>query len=123
MTFRRRLGISSIGTCCTPQELTTDINILRFREFVTSFTVLARQILGCGRLLEGRIDELTDAMRALLETIPEALHFNEAWKDEGNASSQDIWSLRVMAAGALKFYILCLWFSHTEAELLMNSFF
>ncbi|USP76229.1 mitochondrial protein cyt-4 [Curvularia clavata] len=98
MMFGRPLGISSIGTCCLPQELTTDMNILRFREFMVRFTVLARQILGCGRLMDARIDEFTDAMRALLDTVPETLQFDEARKGEGNAASQELWSLRVMAA-------------------------
>lgn len=103
MAFGRPLGISSIGICCPPQELTTDMNILRLRESMVRFTVLARQILSCGRLVDARIDEFTDATRALLDTVLETLQFDVAWKSEGSTSSQDLWSLRVVAAGTLTF--------------------
>jgi hypothetical protein len=40
---------------------------------------LARQIMSCDRLTSARIDELTDALRRLLDTVPETLQFNDTW--------------------------------------------
>ncbi|KAL6161681.1 hypothetical protein ACJBU6_00786 [Exserohilum turcicum] len=103
MTFGRPLGISSIGTCCWPQELTTDPIVRRFGEFMAQFTVLARQILSSDRLINLRIDELTDALRRLLDTIPEILQFNAAWNRPENTSSHELWPLMNMAAGQQAF--------------------
>src|SRR3954470_17602520 len=50
MTLGRPLGISGIGDCPPPHELTTNPLIFRFGEFVNQFTVLARQILSSDRL-------------------------------------------------------------------------
>ncbi|KAF2469104.1 uncharacterized protein BDR25DRAFT_289297 [Lindgomyces ingoldianus] len=79
MTLGRPLGISGIGDCPPPHELTTDPTILRFGEFVHRFTILARQILSSDRLTNTKIDEFTDRLRALLDTMPENLQFNESW--------------------------------------------
>jgi hypothetical protein len=79
MTLGRPLGISGIGDNPWPIELTTDPVLLRFGEFVNHFTVLARHIMSSGRLTSSRIDELTDALRKLLDTIPETLQFDDRW--------------------------------------------
>lgn len=120
MTFGRPLGISSIGTCCWPQELTTDPIVRRFGEFMAQFTVLARQILSSDRLINLRIDELTDALRRLLDTIPEILQFNAAWNRPENTSSHELWPLMNMAAGTFTdfFLLIC---SRCEGILIRNS--
>jgi hypothetical protein len=79
MTLGRPLGISGIGDNPWPIGLTTDPVSLRFGDFVDHFTVLARQIMSSERLTTARIDEFTDTLRRLLETIPETLQFNETW--------------------------------------------
>ncbi|KAG9194321.1 hypothetical protein G6011_04356 [Alternaria panax] len=79
MTLGRPLGISGIGDNPWPIELTTDPVLLRLGEFVNHFTVLARQIMTCDRLTGARIDELTDTMRKLLDTVPETLQFQATW--------------------------------------------
>ncbi|CAN9191727.1 unnamed protein product [Alternaria alternata] len=79
MTLGRPLGITGIGDNPWPVGLTTDPVLLRFGEFVNHFTVLARQIMSCDRLTSARIDELTDAIRRLLDTVPETLQFNDTW--------------------------------------------
>ncbi|KAJ5030435.1 hypothetical protein PSV08DRAFT_347476 [Bipolaris maydis] len=97
MTFGRPLGISSIGTCCWPQVLTTDPNVLRLGDFIIQFTVLARQILRSDRLTDPQIDEFTKALCRLLDTMPETLQFDPAWTDTESPPSQDLWSLRTIA--------------------------
>ncbi|RYO18735.1 hypothetical protein AA0111_g10629 [Alternaria arborescens] len=79
MTLGRPLGITGIGDNPWPVELTTDPVLLRFGEFVNHFTVLARQIMSCDRLTSVRINELTDALQRLLDTVPETLQFNDTW--------------------------------------------
>jgi hypothetical protein len=97
MTLGRPLGISGIGDCPWPHELTTDPTILRFGEFVNHFTVLARHILSSDRSTNAKLDDFTDALRALLDTMPETLQFDESWiRDETDIPD---WPLRVMAAG------------------------
>ncbi|KAF2644491.1 hypothetical protein P280DRAFT_172683 [Massarina eburnea CBS 473.64] len=96
MTLGRPLGISGIGDCPPPHELTTDPHMVRFGEFVNHFTVLARQILGAGRLCNNKIDEFTDALGCLLETMPEMLRFEEGWLDLEREIPE--WPLGTMAA-------------------------
>lgn len=97
VTLGRPLGISGYGDCLPPQELTTNPVIVRFGEFANRFTVLARQILSSDRLTNVRIDDFTDAIRQLLDTIPETLQFDETWCRKDSELSE--WSLRAMAVG------------------------
>ncbi|CAE7031588.1 hypothetical protein PTNB85_04233 [Pyrenophora teres f. teres] len=97
MTLGRPLGISGIGTCCWPQELTTDPNIVRFGEYINHFTLLARQILSSDRLTNPRIDEFTDALRTLSETLPETLRFDDSWANSKIDLHLGSWPLSVMA--------------------------
>ncbi|KAK4979395.1 hypothetical protein LTR28_005040 [Elasticomyces elasticus] len=96
MTLGRPLGISGIGDCPPPETLTTNQTILRLGEFVDQFTVLARQILSCDRLVNAKIDEFTDKLLALWDTMPEMLQFNEGWLQEGHQVPE--WPLDAMAA-------------------------
>ena len=95
MTLGRPLGISGIGDCSPPEPLTTDPTILRFSEFVNQFTVLARQILSSDRLSNGKIDDFTDKLQSLWDTLPEMLQFDETWLDEDRSVPE--WPLNVMA--------------------------
>lgn len=97
MTLGRPLGISGIGDCPPPHELTTDPRMLRFGEFINHFTILARQILSSDRLTNVKIDEFTDLLNGLLDTMPEMLQFNESWLDEKKELPE--WPLSAMAAG------------------------
>ncbi|KAF1944955.1 hypothetical protein EJ02DRAFT_452044 [Clathrospora elynae] len=96
LTLGRPLGISGIGDCPWPRELTTDATMLRFGEFANHFTVLARQILSSDRLTNIRIDDFTDAFRGLLDTMPETLQFDESWSRR--ETSIPDWPLSAMAA-------------------------
>lgn len=97
MTLGRPLGISGIGDCPPPHELTADPRSLRFGELVHQFTVLARQILSSDRLNNTKIDDFTDALLGLLDTMPEMLQFNDSWLDEKTETPE--WPLGAMAAG------------------------
>lgn len=97
MTLGRPLGISGIGDCPPPHELTTDPRMLRFGEFINHFTILARQILSSDRLANAKIDEFTDQLSGLLDTIPEMLQFDESWLNKEKELPE--WPLSAMAAG------------------------
>ena len=97
MTLGRPLGISGLGDCSPPHELTTDPQMLRFSEFINYFTILARQILSNDRLNNAKIDEFTDSLRGLLETMPEMLQFDKSWLLEETKIPE--WPLGAMAAG------------------------
>lgn len=97
VTLGRPLGISGIGDCQPPEPLTTNPTILRLNEFVDHFTILARQILSSdGMMNVGRIDEYTDKLLGLWDTMPEALQFNETWLQQETLLPD--WPLEVMSA-------------------------
>ncbi|XPS81632.1 hypothetical protein M3J09_013562 [Ascochyta lentis] len=96
MTLGRPLGISGIGDCPPPHELTTDPRMLRFGEFTNHFTIMARQILSNDRLTNVKIDEFTDLLSGLLDTMPEMLQFDESWLDQDKELPE--WPLSIMAA-------------------------
>ncbi|KAJ4399986.1 hypothetical protein N0V91_009059 [Didymella pomorum] len=96
MTLGRPLGISGIGDCPPPHELTTDPRMLRFGEFINHFTILARQILSSDRLTNAKIDEFTDQLRGLLDTMPEMLQFDDSWLDKDKEIPE--WPLSAMSA-------------------------
>ncbi|KAL6704458.1 hypothetical protein ACN47E_008202 [Coniothyrium glycines] len=95
VTLGRPLGISGVGDCPWPHELTTDPTMLRLGEFVNHFTVLARNILSSKKMTTSKIDDFTDALRALIDTMPEILQFNTSWIRDDMESS-DL-SLRLAA--------------------------
>ena len=96
MTLGRPLGISGIGDCPPPDDLTTDASVLRFGEYVNKFTLLARQILSSDRLTNIKIDEFTDELRKLWDTVPEMLQFDETWLDMKKETPE--WPVNAMAA-------------------------
>jgi hypothetical protein len=97
VTLGRPLGISGIGDCPPPEPLAPNPTILRLGEFVDQFTLLARQILSSDSMLSvAKIDEFTDRLLSLWDSMPEALQFNESWLQ---ASTQlPDWPLEVMSA-------------------------
>jgi hypothetical protein len=97
VTLGRPLGISGIGDCPPPEPLTTNTTVLRLGEFVNHFTIVARQILGSDGLMSvGRIDEFTDKLLGLWDTMPEKLQFNESWTRPEVVLPE--WPLDVMSA-------------------------
>lgn len=97
ITLGRPLGISGIGDCPPPHELTTNPQMLRLGEFINHFTILARQILSSDRLSNSKIDEFTDLLLGLLDTMPEMLQFEESWLDGTKPLPE--WPLGALAAG------------------------
>ncbi|KAK5277585.1 hypothetical protein LTR16_009600, partial [Cryomyces antarcticus] len=95
MTLGRPLGISGIGDCPPAEPLTTNPTILRLSEFINQFTVLARQILSNAALSNLKIDEFTDKLLSLWDTMPELLQFDEGWLEEGKVIPE--WPLDALA--------------------------
>ena len=81
MTLGRPLGISGIGDCPPPEPLTTNPTILRLSEYINTFTILARQILSSDRLTTHKIDDFTDKLLALRDTLPGIVQFDDTWNN------------------------------------------
>jgi hypothetical protein len=97
VTLGRPLGISGIGDCPPPEPLTTDPTVLRLSEFANHFTIVARQILSSdGMMSVGKIDEFTDKLLGLWDTMPETLQFNESWTRAETTLPE--WPLDVMSS-------------------------
>ncbi|KAK3676570.1 hypothetical protein LTR78_003344 [Recurvomyces mirabilis] len=97
VTLGRPLGISGMGDCPPPEPLVTNPTMLRLGEFVDHFTILARQILSSDGLMSvSKIDEYTDKLLGLWDTMPAALQFNESWVQK-DAPLPD-WPLDAMSA-------------------------
>ena len=97
VTLGRPLGISGFGDCPPPEPLTTNPIILRLGQFVDHFTIHARQILGSDGVMNvAKIDEFTDKLVGLWDTMPEQLQFNENWVQPGTILPD--WPLDVMSA-------------------------
>lgn len=103
-TLGRPIGISGIGDCPPPEQLTTNTTALRAEEFVNRFTILGRQILSSDRLSNSKIDDFTDRIRSLWDMMPEVLRFDESWLD--NSHEVPEWPLDAMTAGKSRFAIL-----------------
>ena len=103
MVLGRPLGLSGIGDCPPPHELTTDPQMLRLGEYINHFTILARQILSSDRMSNTKIDEFTDLLLGLLDTMPELLQFEKSWLDVTKDLPE--WPLGAMAAGMCSFDI------------------
>lgn len=97
VTLGRPLGISGFGDCPPPEPLTTNPIILRLGQFVDHFTILARQILSSDGLMSvARIDEFTDKLVGLWDTMPESLQFTQSWLQ--TTTTLPDWPLEAMSA-------------------------
>ncbi|KAF2841062.1 hypothetical protein M501DRAFT_1048643 [Patellaria atrata CBS 101060] len=100
ITHGRPLGISSIGDCPPPEPLTSNPTLVRLGEYVNQFTLLSRQILSTEILTSSLIDEFTDALCRLWDTVPESVRFEEAWLANcGKKGEDDLdWPLDAVSA-------------------------
>ena len=97
VTLGRPLGISGYGDCPPPEPLTTNPTVLRLAEFVDHFTILSRQILSSdGMMTVSKIDEYTDKLVGLWDTMPASLQFNESWLRPDVTLPE--WPLEMMSA-------------------------
>ncbi len=84
ITLGSPLGISSMGDSPAPEPLIADPVIQSLSNYVSQFSILARQILSTGYLTVERIDSFTDQLLALKSTLPEILNFDESWLNREN---------------------------------------
>ena len=97
VTLGRPLGISGIGDCPPSEPLTTHPVVLRLGQFFNHFTILARQILTSDGLMSvSKIDDLTDKLLGLWDTMPETLQFNVSWLQDSIDLPE--WPLDVVSA-------------------------
>ena len=96
MTLGRPLGISSMGDCPAPEPLIPDPVVQSLSNYIAQFSILSRQILSAGPLTNDQIDNFTDQLLALKETLPELIQFDETWLNPEKALPQ--WPLEAQAA-------------------------
>ena len=96
MILGRPLGISSMGDCPAPVPLIQDPVVQSLSNYISQFTILARQIMSTGHLTNGQIDSFTDQLLALRDSLPEAIRFDASWLDEEKPLPQ--WPLDAQAA-------------------------
>lgn len=96
MTLGRPLGISGIGDCPPANPMGTNPTMHRLEDYINNFTILTRQILSSDDLTNNKIDDFTDRLLQLHETLPTTIHFDGTWLDP----KKDIpeWPLEVHAA-------------------------
>jgi hypothetical protein len=95
-TLGRPLGISGIGDCPPPTPLTTNSAVLRLATYINQFTILARQILSCDELDNTKIDDFSDRLLQLLDTLPAVIQFEESWLEPDREIPE--WPLEAHAA-------------------------
>ncbi|KAL8814381.1 MAG: hypothetical protein Q9223_006386 [Gallowayella weberi] len=79
ITLGRPLGISSMGDCPPPEPLVQDPLVQSLSNYISQFTILTRQILSSGYLNAHKIDEFTEQLFALKQTLPSIVQFDETW--------------------------------------------
>lgn len=87
MTLGRPLGICGIGNCPPSSqlafcELGDNQKARRLEMYLNQYTILSRQIISCESLTNTKIDEFTDRLLQLQETLPALVRFKESWLDE-----------------------------------------
>ncbi|KAI9734393.1 MAG: hypothetical protein M1834_002500 [Cirrosporium novae-zelandiae] len=80
-TLGRPLCISGVGDCPPYEPLTADATTLRVGTYINQYTILTRQILSSGSLSNDKIDEFTDKLLELRDTLPDIVCFSETWLD------------------------------------------
>ncbi|KAI4165965.1 MAG: hypothetical protein LQ342_000396 [Letrouitia transgressa] len=94
-TLGRPLGISSMGDCPPPEPLVWNA-ATSLSNYISQFTILARQILSAGYLNASRIDHFTDQLLTLKATLPDSVQFDETWLNPEKVGPG--WPLDVQAA-------------------------
>ena len=95
-TLGRPLGISSMGDCPPPEPTANDPIMQNFSDYITHFTILARQILSTGYLTNEIIDSYSDQLLELRETLPLPLKFSSTWLNPDH--QQPSWPMDAQAA-------------------------
>jgi hypothetical protein len=96
ITLGRPLGISNLGDCPTPMLLRADPVIDSLSNYHSKFTVVARRILSAAYLCNAQIDQFTDELLALQNTLPVSLRFSGSWLDKD--AIIPAWPLNAQAA-------------------------
>ncbi|KAL9615344.1 MAG: hypothetical protein Q9167_000172 [Letrouitia subvulpina] len=94
-TLGRPLGISSMGDCPPPEPLVWNA-ATSLSNYISQFTILARQILSAGYLNASRIDHFTEQLLTLKATLPDSVQFDETWLNPEKTGPG--WPLDVQAA-------------------------
>ena len=83
MTLGRPLGISSMGDCPSPEPTIPDANAVSLSNYMSHFSLLARQILSSGTLSNTQIDKYSDDLLSLHSTLTAPMQFDATWLNKG----------------------------------------
>ena len=96
MTLGRPLGISSMGDCPSPESTIPDANAVSLSNYMSHFSLLARQILSSGNLSNTQIDKYTDDLLSLHSNLTSPMQFDATWLNE--AKPLPSWPLDAQAS-------------------------
>jgi len=75
----RPLAISAIGDCPSPEPIIIDPLVQSLSNYMAQFSILGRQVLAAGHLVDEKIDRYTDELLALHQTLPASMQFDLTW--------------------------------------------
>ena len=85
-----------MGDCPPPERLVQDAATPSLSNYISQFTILARQVLSAGYLNPSQIDCFTDQLHSLKATLPDTVRFDDTWLSQEKATPA--WPLDVQAA-------------------------
>ena len=85
MTLGRPLGISSMGDCPSPESTIPNPNAVSLSNYMSHFSLLARQILSSGTLSNTQIDKYSDDLLSLHSTLTSQMRLDATWLNEDKA--------------------------------------
>ena len=85
MSLGRPLAISSMGDCSTPEPISRDPINQSLSNYLNQFSVLGRRILSAAYLSNEQIDDYTDQLLDLQQTLPDIIRFDVTWLDKNRA--------------------------------------
>lgn len=96
LTLGRPLGISSMGDCPSPESTIPDANAVSLSNYMSHFSLLARQILSSGTLSNTQIDKYSDDLLSLHSTLTSHMQLDASWLNE--AQALPVWPLDAQAS-------------------------
>lgn len=97
--FAKPLGVSGVCDCPAPTPTTRNQTELRLGEFVSKFTIIARQVLGVSDITnEVIVNGLTQRLSRTWSAMPEILQFDEDGKWNKKGAAEGDWRLEVTSA-------------------------
>lgn len=89
MLLGRPVAASSIGTCPMPDYHDADWNVRRIIDVTQQLTILGRQILTAPLSSVQSIKSMIEAVKMLLDNLPEEIRFSDSWLRDPESAPDD----------------------------------